>query len=165
MIGFRYNLNPTYDNSQVLESETVAVFGKSLEGTDFIPGVPGLNNLKNTDYLNVVVQALNRVVPLRNYLLQFDPQTRAAKADPVTNTFAGLFRKVWNTQNFKGIVSPHEFIQAVGTASKKRFFTIKQQDPVAFMSFLFGHLQQKLKRKGGGNIKSLFKISKYCFIY
>eukprot|EP00398_MALV-I-01_sp_L67-1_P000996 gene996-721_t len=169
----KYNLNPTYDEQQVLESETVAVYGKALEGTDYIPGVPGLNNLKATDYLNAVVQALNRVIPLRNFFLQFDPKTRTAKNDAVTNTMSGLFRKIWNTQNFKGIVSPHEFVQAVGTASKKRFFTIKQQDPVAFMSFLFGHcskmtlpgfepglsrpqrdIQNKLKAKDGGGIIS-----------
>ena len=146
----KYNLNPTYDKDQVLAAETEAVYGKSLEGSDYIPGVPGLNNLKASDYINVVIQALNRVIPLRNFMLQFEPKTRLAKGDSLTNTFAGLFRKIWNTQNFKGIVSPHEFAQALGVASKKRFFTIKQQDPVALLSFLFGHVGHKIKRKSDG---------------
>jgi hypothetical protein len=29
----------------------------------------GLNNIKNTDWLNVVVQALIRIAPLRNHML------------------------------------------------------------------------------------------------
>ena len=33
-------------------------------GSDYMPGLIGLNNIKNTDYVNVVVQALSRVAPL-----------------------------------------------------------------------------------------------------
>jgi U4/U6.U5 tri-snRNP-associated protein 2 len=30
----------------------------ALDGTEYIPGYIGLNNIKHTDYLNVVVQVL-----------------------------------------------------------------------------------------------------------
>lgn len=33
-------------------------------------GFVGLNNLKNTDHVNVVLQALAHVLPIRNYFLQ-----------------------------------------------------------------------------------------------
>ena len=32
-------------------------------GSDYMPGLIGLNNIKNTDYVNVVVQSLSRVPP------------------------------------------------------------------------------------------------------
>ena len=32
-------------------------------GSDYMPGLIGLNNIKNTDYVNVVVQSLSRVTP------------------------------------------------------------------------------------------------------
>lgn len=31
------------------------LLGRSLEGTEFIPGFVGLNNLKNTSFANVIV--------------------------------------------------------------------------------------------------------------
>lgn len=33
-------------------------------------GFVGLNNLKNTDHVNVVIQALAHVIPVRNYFMQ-----------------------------------------------------------------------------------------------
>lgn len=39
-------------------------------------GFVGLNNLKNTDYVNVVIQALAHVIPVRNYFLQPPVQQR-----------------------------------------------------------------------------------------
>ena len=32
-------------------------------GSDYMPGLIGLNNIKDTDYVNVVVQSLSRVPP------------------------------------------------------------------------------------------------------
>ena len=36
----------------------------------YLPGFLGLNNLKNTDYVNVILQALAHVVPVRDFFLQ-----------------------------------------------------------------------------------------------
>jgi len=38
---------------------------QALDGTEFMPGLVGLNNMKNNDYANVCVQILARVSPLR----------------------------------------------------------------------------------------------------
>merc|ERR1712008_65787 len=73
------------------------------------------------------------------------------KPDPVLSTLAELFRKMYNPRNFKGLVSPHEFYQAIGKATSKKFYA-KQQDPVAFFSWLMGYLHRKLRGREGSSM-------------
>jgi len=60
-------------------------------------------------------------------------------------------RKMYNPRNFKGLVSPHEFYQAIGRATAKKFYA-KQQDPVALFSWLMSYLHRKLKAKDGSSL-------------
>jgi len=146
----KYNLRPAFDEEEI-EQMTVRVrYAKALDGTDYIPGCLGLNNISNSDYLNVVIQCLCQVIPLRNFLLAYQAP-KEKKPDPVLSTLAGLFRKMYNTRNFKGLVSPHEFYQAIGAATSKKFYA-KQMDPVAFFSWLMGYLHRKLKGRDGSSL-------------
>ena len=80
-----------------------------LNGKKYIPGYVGMNNIKANDYINVVLQMLLHVKPLRNYfLLNFvdDP----GKSELLLR-FGLLVRKIWNPKAFKGQVSPHELLQ------------------------------------------------------
>lgn len=74
-------------------------------------GFIGLNNLKNTDYINVVVQALAHIPPLRNFFLQASPEVAKSKSQLV-HRFGELLRKMWSPHNFKNTVlqSCHLFI-------------------------------------------------------
>ena len=99
---------------------------RSLEGSKFMPGCVGLNNLKLTDFANCVIQLLARVKPLRDLCLLADTtQVQASTlSDPrvaLSLRFTELIKKLWNPFNFKGHVSPHEFMEAVSVASNKRF--------------------------------------------
>jgi U4/U6.U5 tri-snRNP-associated protein 2 len=38
---------------------------RALDGSEFMPGLVGLNNMKANDYANAVVQVLARVNPIR----------------------------------------------------------------------------------------------------
>ena len=76
-----------------------------------MPGLIGLNNIKNTDYVNVVVQSLSRVPPLRDFFLL--PANYAHVKSPLVKEFGALLRKMWSPHNFKGQVSPHELLQAL----------------------------------------------------
>lgn len=58
--------------------------------------------------------------------------------------FGELACKIWSPRNFKGQVSPHEFMQAVLTASGKRFLVDSQGDPVEFLSWLLHELHKEL---------------------
>jgi U4/U6.U5 tri-snRNP-associated protein 2 len=40
-------------------------WARALDGSEYMPGLVGLNNMKQNDYANVVVQALIRVWPIR----------------------------------------------------------------------------------------------------
>lgn len=103
----------------------------------------GLNNIKETDFVNVTIQSLMRVTPLRNFFLI--PENYQNSKSPLVHRFGELTRKVWHARNFKGQVSPHEFLQAVMKASNKRFQIGVQSDPVEFMSWLLNTLHAKLR--------------------
>ncbi|VVA17155.1 PREDICTED: U4/U6 U5 tri-snRNP-associated [Prunus dulcis] len=64
---------------------------------------------------------------------------------PLVHRFGELTRKIWHARNFKGQVSPHEFLQAVMKASKKQFRIGEQSDPVEFMSWLLNTLHADLR--------------------
>ena len=69
----------------------------------------------------------------------------------VSIRFNELIKKLWNPKNFKGHVSPHEFLEAVSIASNKRFRCDDkshkntgfggQADPNQFLAWLFNTLK------------------------
>jgi len=146
----KFNLYPVFDEQEIEDMSIKVRYAKALDGTDYIPGCIGLNNICNSDYQNVVVQMLCQIIPLRNYLLAYQPP-KERKRDPVLSTLAELTRKMYNPKNFKGLVSPHEFYQAIGQATNKKFYA-KQQDPVAMYSWLLGYLHKKIKAKDGTSL-------------
>lgn len=141
----------------------------------------GLNNIQETDFVNVTIQSLMRVTPLRNFFLI--PENYQHSKSPLVQRFGELTRKIWHARNFKGQVghyfnnvlllvcfswlltiilqvSPHEFLQAVMKASKKRFRIGKQSDPVEFMSWLLNTLHADLRtsKKGRSIIHQCFQV-------
>ncbi|KAJ9147185.1 hypothetical protein P3X46_029373 [Hevea brasiliensis] len=69
----------------------------------------------------------------------------------LVHRFGELTRKIWHARNFKGQVSPHEFLQAVMKASKKRFRIGQQSDPVEFMAWLLNTLHADLRTSKKNN--------------
>ncbi|KAG6439669.1 hypothetical protein O3G_MSEX000974, partial [Manduca sexta] len=104
---------------------------RAIDGTMYMPGIVGLNNIKANDYCNVILQCLSQVRPLRNYFLR-EENYADVKRPPgdssflLVQRFGELLRKLWNPRAFKAHVSPHEMLQAVVLWSKKRFQFIKQ---------------------------------------
>ncbi|KAL8096943.1 hypothetical protein AgCh_030140 [Apium graveolens] len=139
----RHVLNPRFSREQVDQLDKNRQWSRALDGSDYLPGMVGLNNIKETDFVNVTIQSLMRVTPLRNFFLI--PENYAHSKSPLVQRFGELTRKIWHARNFKGQVSPHEFLQAVMKASNKRFKIGSQSDPVEFMSWLLNKLHEKLK--------------------
>ncbi|GIX63198.1 ubiquitin specific protease 39 isoform 2, putative [Babesia caballi] len=139
-------LKPRFTKDYVANVDSTIVYGRALDGADFIPGCVGLNNLKNTDYFNVVIQAICSVASLRNYLLLLETE-KIQPPDHVITSLVELVRKIFNPKNFKGIVSPHEFLQTVGVASKGVYKIGNHGDPAALMSWLFNRVHSRLKSK------------------
>ncbi|XP_059663232.1 uncharacterized protein LOC132308944 [Cornus florida] len=139
----RHVLYPRFSREQVDQLDRNKQWSRALDGSDYLPGMVGLNNIKETDFVNVTIQSLMRVTPLRNFFLI--PENYQHNKSPLVQRFGELTRKIWHARNFKGQVSPHEFLQAVMKASKKRFRIGAQSDPVEFMSWLLNTLHTDLK--------------------
>ncbi|GBG91782.1 hypothetical protein CBR_g53671 [Chara braunii] len=153
----RHVLNPRFDAQQVANLDKNKLWSRALDGSDYMPGMVGLNNIKDTDFVNVIIQSLMRVTQLRDFFLI--PGNYKNCRSPLVQRFGELFRKIWHPRNFKGQVSPHEFLQAVMVASRKRFRIGTQSDPVEFMSWLLNTLHHDL----GGTKKPNSSIIYRCF--
>ncbi len=51
----KYNLLPLYTPDMVKRLDTEPLYSRSLDGSEYYPGCLGLNNIKQTDYINVVI--------------------------------------------------------------------------------------------------------------
>jgi U4/U6.U5 tri-snRNP-associated protein 2 len=140
----KYNLNPTYTKEQIENNELDKITEKvvSLNGNVFYPGYVGLNNLKHTDGINVVVHALAHVIPVRNFFLEPD-NLRGTHNTLVV--LGELIRKIWNPRSFKGHVSPHELLQAIADSSKRRFRIGEPTDPVQFLTWFLNFIHKELQ--------------------
>jgi len=145
-------LDPQFAGSQVANLDSEAVLRKDVFGVSYLPGNVGLNNLKMTDYVNVVLQALCHVKPLRNFFLS--PSNYSTCTSPLVLRFGEFIRKFWSPHNFKNCVAPHDFVNEVSTTSKKRFVAGKQSLCTNFLSWLLNQLHVGLHgtRKRGSSI-------------
>ena len=140
----QYVLHPTFTQETVRKLDETSTWVKSLDGKEYMPGLIGLNNMKANDYANVILQALIRISPLRDFFLR--PEHYADVATPLLERFGELVRKTWNSRAFKGHVSPHDFMQSVMAKSDKKFIIDKQADPVVFFSWLLNALHMDLTK-------------------
>lgn len=144
-----YVLRPTFTKEDIVRLDTSDRLSRAYDGTTYLPGIVGLNNIKANDYCNVILQALSHVPPLRNYFLREENYT-TLKRPPgdinflIVQRFGELIRKLWNPRNFKAHVSPHEMLQAVVLCSKKRFQITQQGDPIDFLSWFLNSLHMAL---------------------
>lgn len=105
----QFVLHPRFSLSQVQQLDNLNRPSIALDGTQYIPGCVGLNNIKNNDFINVIVQCLAHVTPIRNFFMIEENYSEVKS--PLVHTFGELIRKMWNPRNFKGHVSPHELLQ------------------------------------------------------
>lgn len=185
LADIRYLLHPTYNEKHIKAIDAPdARDSLDLRAQSYLPGFVGLNNLGANDYMNVIIQALAHVKPLRNFFLRGGPppslqqkvtpvkeiekpggqigdSDALAKSTELVRRFASLMRKIWNPRNFKAQVSPHEFLQEVANASKGRFSITKQGDPIEFLGWLLNKLHTDL---GGGGKKNRRSIISDCFM-
>ncbi|XP_054163499.1 U4/U6.U5 tri-snRNP-associated protein 2-like [Oppia nitens] len=163
-----YVLNPTFTAEQIRLLDTNANNSIAYDGTAYLPGIVGLNNIKYNDYCNVVLQCLSHVPHLRDYFLNEDNYINHIKRNSssdynslLVQRFGQLIRKLWNGSNFKAHVSPHEMLQAVVLSSHKKFQITEQGDPIAFLSWILNTLHLALKvKKGTKRLKTTEALDK-----
>lgn len=147
----KYVLNPTFSATDIIHLDTPSdKYCRTIDGTLYLQGVVGLNNIKFNDYCNVVLQALIHVGPIRDFFLR-EVNYAKIKRPPgdsifgLVQRFGELMRKMWNPRNFKAHVSPHEMLQAVVLWSDKRFQITEQGDPIDFLSWFLHALHRALR--------------------
>ncbi|KAH7408892.1 hypothetical protein BKA64DRAFT_720275 [Cadophora sp. MPI-SDFR-AT-0126] len=138
--------DPRYTKEEVMALDREAKTAWALGGKEYAPGFVGMNNIKENDYFNVVVQALSHVPPLRNYFMLED----FSSSPELVKRLSILIRKIWNPRAFKSHVSPHELLQEISLKSSKRFNLTSQSDPVDFLSWFLNNLHLAL---GGSKTK------------
>lgn len=149
--------DPTYTKEEIMTMDREAKTSWTLSGKGYIPGFVGMNNIKDNDYFNVIIQALSHVPPLRNFFLLEDFHNKPELIKRVSI----LFRKIWNPRAFKSHVSPHELLQEISLKSNKKFNLTTQSDPVEFLSWFLNNLHLALggskTRPGSSVIQKIFQ--------
>ena len=142
-----YVLKPIFSRKEIALLDSSTKNARAFDGTSYLPGMVGLNNIKANDYCNVILHALSHVSPIRNYFLLEQNYAEIERQRPpgdniflLVQRFGELIRKLWNPRNFKAHVSPHEMLQAVVLCSKKKFQITQQEDPVNFLSWFLNSL-------------------------
>jgi U4/U6.U5 tri-snRNP-associated protein 2 len=149
--------DPRYTREQVIALDKVAKSAWTLGGKEYAPGFVGMNNIKDNDYFNVVVQALSHIRPLRDLLMLEDFSNKPE----LLKRFSILVRKIWNPRAFKSHVSPHELLQEISLKSSKKFTLTQQSDPVDFLSWFLNNLHVdfggRLQKPGSSPIHKIFQ--------
>lgn len=153
-----YVLKPTFTREEISLLDSSSKKSLAFDGTSYLAGIVGLNNIKANDYCNVILHALSHVSPIRDYFLLENNYSHIASKRPpgdslfiLVQRFGELVRKLWNPRNFKAHVSPHEMLQAVVLASEKKFQITEQGDPVNFLTWFLNSLHLGLN---GGKKRS-----------
>ncbi|KAL8739770.1 MAG: hypothetical protein Q9190_007460 [Brigantiaea leucoxantha] len=142
----KFVVDPKLSKEEVLRLDKEAKDASDLSGKKYRPGFVGMNNIKENDYFNAVIQALAHVPPLRNFFMLEDFSSKSE----LVKRFSVLTRKIWNTKAFKTHVSPHELLQQVSRQSNKKFDLLHQSDPVDFLSWFLNNMHLAL---GGSKTK------------
>jgi U4/U6.U5 tri-snRNP-associated protein 2 len=99
-------LRPTFSREQIRALDVNRKLAQDSFGVSYLPGFVGLNNLKKTDYISVVLHALAHVPPLRDYFME--PQNYAAAVTKTKSQlvvrFGEIMRKMWSPYNIKNTV-------------------------------------------------------------
>ncbi|KAJ2808865.1 Ubiquitin carboxyl-terminal hydrolase 10 [Coemansia guatemalensis] len=130
-------IRPSYSRLMVDKLDTHCDPAYDLGGKMYLPGLVGLNRIKHNSYMNVVVQALAHIPPIRNSLLLL---SHLDEQPVLLQRMAGLVRKMWHPRLFRAHVSPHEFVQEVSNRSKRRFRLDFEGDAFEFLVWLLNTL-------------------------
>ncbi|KAI9739546.1 MAG: hypothetical protein M1834_006262 [Cirrosporium novae-zelandiae] len=152
----KFVVDPRLSKEEVMKLDKDAKDAWDLSGKRYRPGFIGMNNIKENDYLNVIVQALSHASPIRNFFM-LAPLPPTAE---LPLRFSTLIRKLWNPRAFKPHVSPHELLQEIAIRSSKRFTLTQQSDPVVFLAWFLNALHLSI---GGSKSKPHSSIVQKTF--
>lgn len=157
LYDIKYVVDPRFTEEEIKRLDKDAKVSTDLSNQRYRPGFVGMNNIKANDYLNVVVQALSHVAPVRSFFLL---NTFSLDSPQLPFRFSTLVRKIWNSKAFRNHVSPHELLQEIAVRSSKKFTLTNPADPVEFLSWFLNNLHLTL---GGSKTKPQSSIIQKAF--
>jgi|GEM_PF-2267963 len=113
------------------------------------PGLVGLYNLRNTCYMNSILQCVSHIPSLREYFMsgkyvaEINETNVLGTKGELAHSFATLLDSLW-AENTKA-VSPLEFRNAIASL-REEFSGSEQHDSQEFLSFLMDGLHEDLNR-------------------
>ncbi|KAJ2745318.1 U4 U6.U5 tri-snRNP-associated protein [Coemansia sp. BCRC 34301] len=144
-------VRPTYSVERVALLDATCDSAYDLGGKRYIPGLVGLNRIKCNDYMNVVVQALAHVPPIRDAMLLLSDLEHKS---PLVQRMASLVRKMWHPKLLKSHISPHELHQEISNRSNRHFKLDSPGDAFDLLTWLLNTLHIDL----GGSRKTSSSI-------
>ena len=135
-------LRPRFPAAALATIDSDAALAADAQGTPFLPGYVGLNNLGHTDGVGSVALLLAHVAPLRDYFLT-DPPAWTGKT-PLVDAFGNFVRRVWARVALRSTVSPVVLINAVSEASARRYSAGTPVDAAEFLAWLLNALHKGL---------------------
>ena len=99
-------LDPEFTPESIKKLDSNTMHYRVPTGDEYLPGEMGMNVVDNADYVNVVVQALSHVTPIRDFFLI--PANYSYTSNPLVHSFGVLIRKLWSHTRFKCNVTPYE---------------------------------------------------------
>mmetsp|Transcript_28280 Transcript_28280/g.27113 ORF Transcript_28280/g.27113 Transcript_28280/m.27113 type:complete len:627 (+) Transcript_28280:162-2042(+) len=147
LVDVKNCVSPQFDTQDIQNLNKNSSLARDVYGVNYLPGFVGLNNLKNTDYVNVILHALSHVTPIRDFFLNSKNYENSKSV--LVHKFGDVVRKLWSRYNFKSIVSPQDLLQEISVASHKRFNIGVQAEAADLLTWLLAGLHKGL----GGSAK------------
>ncbi|CBK23430.2 uncharacterized protein [Blastocystis hominis] len=138
-------LDPEFTPESIKKLDSNTMHYRVPTGDEYLPGEMGMNVVDNADYVNVVVQALSHVTPIRDFFLI--PANYSYTSNPLVHSFGVLIRKLWSHTRFKCNVTPYEFLNEVTRSSNEKFTVKERRDASEFLCWLLNSLHTALKDK------------------
>ncbi|CDK26722.1 unnamed protein product [Kuraishia capsulata CBS 1993] len=138
----KYQINPTFSPEDIKNLHQLKEISFDLQHRPYRPGFVGLNKIGANDYANVVLQIVNHVDALRDFLLKGEFE------EELTKRISLMTRKSWSSRLSRPHLSPHEIMQYISDKSGKRFSAGEQKSPKDFLVWILTNLHSELTPKG-----------------
>lgn len=147
------NLKPAYTQEDIKTLNSLNTFSLSISGAEYLPGCIGLNSIKKSDHINVILQSLCRLPKFRNFFLTYNNNFNPNQAvDIFIQKLSELYKKMFNKLNFKDHLSPYELIHSYESIVKTQMKINKEKDAIQFLSWILNCVKSYLHFNQKSNI-------------
>lgn len=149
----KFNILPEYtlnkENFQKIQNGLIEEC-YSVDGSIFYPGLITINNIKQSEFINVIIYSMSRVDEIRNFLLLM-PYFKIQKSEGLLLNLSYVIKKIYNNLSFKTHISHYEFLNSINYFNKERPFA---NNPLSFLTWFINCFQNEQKEKININLEN-----------